>query len=79
MAQDDIGYLIAKLEGIEQRLQAICEYQAEMRRDHESLKQQINDYTSQWKAVRWIGIAGIAIIVVIKTGDVSALKALFAG
>lgn len=75
------GYIIAKLEEIERRISSIDEKQTfghtRLSAEVQALKTEVRDYTSQWKAVRWIGGAAIGLVVFLKTGSFDLLKAVF--
>ena len=70
------GYLHAKLEAIESRLEQMCGHMERQASEHAALKSQIAEYTAQWRAARWVGALVIALIVVLKTGNWTPLKAL---
>ena len=73
----DMGYVIAKLEAMDMRLDAIVAAQTARGVQLDLLQTQILDYTAQWKAVRVIGAVVVALLVFVKTGDTSALKSAF--
>lgn len=75
--REDNGYLLAKLEGIDQRLAAMCDYQRKQAEELDTIGNQLREYTAQWKAVRLMGAILVAVIISVKTGDLSAIKALF--
>jgi hypothetical protein len=77
--EKDLGYVIAKLESMSARLDVISEQQVLRGAALDALSAQIRDYTSQWRAVRMIGAAALALLIFFKTGDTAAVRALFGG
>lgn len=75
----DAGYLQAKLEGIETALAALAAQQAKANQELDTLREQIREYTAQWRAVRWLGAIVIALVLAIKTGSIGELRSLFGG
>lgn len=72
-----LAKLEQKLENIEQQVTRLWELNEETKKTHSALGRKIDEYMSHWKAVRNIGAFFIAVVMLVKTGDASALKALF--
>lgn len=72
-----LAKLEQKLEHIESQVGKLWEVAEQSREHHSELTRKIEDYTSHWKAVRNIGAFFVAVVVLVKTGDASALKTLF--
>lgn len=72
--RQDAGYTLAKLESIAERLEALVSSHEKLVSEHDKLRHQITEYTAQWQAVRRIGALLIALGILLKTGDVTALK-----
>lgn len=75
--RQDAGYVSARLESIAERLDALVSSHEKLVAEHDKLRDTINEYTAQWRAVRKIGALAIALGILLKTGDVAALKAVF--
>lgn len=75
--RQDAGYVSARLEAITERLDALMDSHDRLVKEHDKLRDTINEYTAQWRAVRKIGAIAIALGVLLKTGDVAALKTVF--
>jgi len=77
------GYIVAKLEEIDRRLSTLDEKQTlghtKLSAEVMALKTEVRDYTSQWKAVRWLGGVALGVVVFFKTGSLDLLKAVFGG
>lgn len=72
-----LARLEEKLSGIEGQLNKLWEANDKAHQERSELYRKIDEYTSHWKAVRNIGAFFVAVVLLVKTGDASALKALF--
>ncbi len=77
MAEQQEGYVLAKLEAIESTIDQLREENKGMQLEVRSLASQIQEYTAQWKAVRWLGGVLLGLVVFVKTGSLEAFKEVF--
>ena len=75
--RQDAGYVSARLEAIAERLDALVSSHDKLVAEHDKLRDTINECTAQWRAVCRLGAILIALGILLKTGDVAALKAVF--